>query len=313
LRLINEYSKSYASIQKSGLCEFNANRVHNPFFALIHLHYDLDQLGLHKDWVCSIFPDANTEMYWWPTIVYSSYSQAMAHCGETLSLYATEIMFKIVIDEHKRNFAPGTTAPPSLATMPQLLGFKDKLVGVHRTSKHIYLSTNSYITGDTFSLPAHTFELGLEQMRCLIGCNATIATQVDHVLKSTKYVQSEEDGGHKQLEEDGRHKQLEADGGCKQLEADGGHWRQMEDRSSWRQMKDASSWRQMEDMSSWRQVEDMSSWRQMEVDGGCKQLEADGGRKQLEADGGCEQLEADGGHKQLEADGGLKLKHLEAD
>jgi hypothetical protein len=84
------------------------------------------------------FPDANTEMYWWPTIVYSSYSQAMAHCGETLSLYATEIMFiKIVIDEHKRNFAPGTTAPPSLATMPQRLGFKDKLVGVHRTSKHM--------------------------------------------------------------------------------------------------------------------------------------------------------------------------------
>lgn len=132
-------------------------------------------------------PEDLSGKYWWPAIVYASYADALAERRETLSPSISEIMVLNLLEEHKINFAAVTTSPPSTATIAQFLGFRDTwLEFTEQQSLYAYLPMA--LSQKLPSRYEDAFNLALEQVKGLIGCDAEDATRIHHVLKSTKFV-----------------------------------------------------------------------------------------------------------------------------
>lgn len=131
-----------------------------------------------------------TEMVWWPAIIYSTYAHAMDCRRETIPFAINEIMVHKLLREHLRNYGPESSGPPTSATIAQLLGFEHKwLEFTQHESLYTYVPTA--LSQKVPSRYVHTFWLGMEQLKGLLGCEETDRTRIDRVLKDTTFDDAE--------------------------------------------------------------------------------------------------------------------------
>ncbi|KAI2497567.1 hypothetical protein MHU86_16921 [Fragilaria crotonensis] len=136
-----------------------------------------------------LIPEGHTEEYWWPALVYPSYAHAMAERRGTLSSSTTEMMLLKQLAEHKRNYGPGSSGPPSSAAIAQFLGFEDKW-SEFTQHRNAFAFVRTAVVQKIKMTPQclHDFNLALEQAESLAECDATDTTQIASVLKKTTYV-----------------------------------------------------------------------------------------------------------------------------
>ncbi|KAI2512697.1 hypothetical protein MHU86_1693 [Fragilaria crotonensis] len=136
-----------------------------------------------------LIPEGHTEEYWWPALVYSSYAHAMAERRGTLSSWTTEVLVLKHLAEHKRNYGPGSSGPPSSAAIAQFLGFDDKWSEFTQHRDAFAFVRTAVV--QKIKMPSqclHAFNLALEQAEGLAECDATDTTQIASVLKNTTFV-----------------------------------------------------------------------------------------------------------------------------